>query len=664
MFGKNLKITEKLTISAAVFMIPIIIMLITIINSSFTEIRRYENELKGIAVLRPVISLMQVIPQYIYLSNDNASGDSDLTKQYAQTTLSHFIDLYQKNYSKDTTVVSLNSLMENWEHVSNGKMPVLILWAYKQLIVDLNKLIIYISETSGLALDSELESSYLVSAAIHEVPQAQVRMISIGNLLRTVIHGSFTLLRKSELARELDLLIYSDNARIQERFNASKNLGINSGGSMGELELQLEICHNNIGNFSNSVENFLNDQITDPQRIPVLVESAINANNSAFRLQRASLDRLEKIISERIRSRYLLFTLYILAAGISALASFLIVFFTIHGIRKSTTEMEAVFKSLDENDLTANAQVLSSDELGNFISALNIFLQKLRLAFASFNQNVSMVSNSMYELSSSSKEISATANEQSTSVSEIVSTLENNKNLSSQAAEKTVVVSQLAIRTQELSRRGAELRDFNEQMMQNIRNQNTKITDIIKNLADILSRIDESIQMIDSIADNTKLIAFNAALEASSSGEAGLRFSVVAGEIRRFADNVVESVDEIKEKITNLQDASGKLITEADYGSMVIDEGYHKMVEQKEVFENIVEASQNVAISTQQITNLSKQQEMASVQVFTALKEISAGINQFVTAIKTTSQTAERLDKMSGELKGILSKYKIQDTGV
>jgi methyl-accepting chemotaxis protein len=81
------------------------------------------------------------------------------------------------------------------------------------------------------------------------------------------------------------------------------------------------------------------------------------------------------------------------------------------------------------------------------------------------------------------------------------------------------------------------------------------------------------------------------------------------------------------------------------------------------VFENIVDVSQNVAIRSQQITNLSKQQELASEQVFTALKEISAGVRQFVTATASTSATADKLNIMSIELKETLAKYQAGNRG-
>jgi methyl-accepting chemotaxis protein len=238
--------------------------------------------------------------------------------------------------------------------------------------------------------------------------------------------------------------------------------------------------------------------------------------------------------------------------------------------------------------------------------------------------------------------------------------MEGSKNLSEQISVKTTEVANLAKATQDYSSKGAELRDANENMMEEIRQQNQKIISEIRNLSDMIFRISEAIRIIDGIADQTKLIAFNASLEASSSGEAGARFSVVASDIRRFADNVVESTKEIKLKIEEVQGASQTLISEANNGSRQIEIGYERMTEQKAVFEQIVDNSQNVATRSQQISNLSKQQELASSQIFNALKEISAGVKQFVIATSSTSKIANSLNSMSEELKDKVEKYRTE----
>jgi len=324
-------------------------------------------------------------------------------------------------------------------------------------------------------------------------------------------------------------------------------------------------------------------------------------------------------------------------------------------------EIEKVSAALAAMDFSVHIDASRKDEIGKMQRAFMKIRDSLKSNFSLFSQNASKVSNAVYDLSSSAKEITTTANEQSTSVAEIVSTMENNNGLSGQIAIKTTEVAELAAQTESLSQHGANLHGANEHMMADIRKQNSKVVDEIRNLTDVLFRINESVQFIDTIADRTKIIAFNAALEASSAGDAGQRFSVVASEIRRFAVNVVESVSEIKERISELQDASESLISEADIGSNVIDSGYNRMIEQKEVFENIVDVSQNVAVRSQQISNLSKQQELASGQVFTALKEISAGVNQFVVATGSTSAAADNLKGIAQELKETLARYRQGD---
>jgi methyl-accepting chemotaxis protein len=655
----KLKLITKLTISAFVFLLPLGIMLFSIISVSVSSIKKDSIELNGIDVLRTAVELMQIIPFYVRISVDNAPGDIDYVKRHTVELLADMKDKYIKYFSHEGYAVSPQSLIENWEHLSKTVIRDTVLWAYRQMMLDLNKLIVYVGDISGLITDSDIESAYLIAASIHELPQAQDRVVLIGNLLRTIEDGAFTQRRKAELQLNLELLLHSDNSRIQNRFNTAGTIRKKNTEPFETFEILLKSCYENIAYYANTVGNIINEPVLDVQVISVLFDTASRVNNTTFRLQTASLDRLESLISKRISIYRLRLILSLAAAIFAALFAFAVIFITNFSIRKSTNNMSVVFKRLNENDLTVKIESISNDELGDFMTALSGFLDKLQNTFTSFNKNTSMVSTSVFELSSTTKEMTAVANEQSASVSEIVTTMESNRNLSAQSAEKTSEVAHLASQTQDLSKRGAELREINENMMLDVRNQNAKIIDIIRNLAEMLSRIDESVMLIDTIADHTKLIAFNAALEASSSGEAGSRFSVVASEIRRFADNVVESASEIKEKISELQEASQSLLTEANNGSRKIDIGYNRIVEQKEVFKNIVEASQNVAIRTQQISSLSKQQEYAATQVFSALKEISAGVNQFVHAAVLTSETVNKLNNMSKELKETLAKYNI-----
>jgi methyl-accepting chemotaxis protein len=384
-----------------------------------------------------------------------------------------------------------------------------------------------------------------------------------------------------------------------------------------------------------------------------ILEKVIRVNSGA-----ASINRLDTLPLDRING----YRANLLRTGLIALLTlvlaFVIVAMTGISVSRSIARLGRVFKSLHDDDLSLTVTIESRDEFEEMLSSFNLFLKKLRTAFVSFSESSSMVSTAVYDLSASAREISATANEQSASVAEIVTTMEGNTILSGQISLKTSEVVNLMTRTREFSQRGAELWEINQDMMRDIRHQDARIVEGILNLADMISHIDEIISIIDVIADQTKLIAFNASLEASSSGEEGVRFAVVAGEMRRFAAGVAESTAEIKEKIEEIQTASRNLIEEANEGSLQIDDGYARMAEQKIVFENILEVSQSTEVSSRQISNLSRQQELASSQIFQALKEISEGVKQFVVATTSTSKIADILDIMSVELQETVNRYR------
>ncbi|MDR0312571.1 MAG: methyl-accepting chemotaxis protein [Treponema sp.] len=644
MIGRNVKTITKAAISVAFFFLPLVIMIFLFSSNFIASIQKDQNELKGIEVLRPAISLMQIVPQYVRLSIDAASGDLGYSRQYATDLLFELEEKYERYFGKEAIIVSPDYLIENWNQISGSRTRDQVLSAYAQFVQDLCRLMVHVENISGLVTDSDLENAYLIAAIVQDLPQAQERIITICNIFRTMENGELVQSQRNEIDRYLGILTFSDLPRIQNRLSPLS------------FEDLLRECYGTITLFSEDLKNIISTPDSVVQ-LATVSNTANNAHNALFQLQYNSLDRLQTLIEDRIQSqerRFNQLLVLILVANALALAVMVIMLLN---IRRSTDNAERVFKALLNNDLSVGMDDLSRDEIGELMLWLDAFIEKIRQAFISFNESASMVSDAVYDLSTSAQEISATANEQSASVAEIVSTMENNKELSAQVATKTSAVADMAARTGELSLQGAAIRDVNEKMMLDIRDQNAKIIDEIKNLVDTLSRVDESVQLIDTIADQTKLIAFNAALEASSSGEAGMRFAVVASEIRRFADNVVESLLEIKEKIAELQNASQILISGANEGAESIKSGYNSMVEQKKVFENIVEVSQDVAASSSQISALSRQQELASAQIFIALKEISAGVNQFVIATASTSTTVDSLNKMSVELKNTLAKY-------
>jgi len=702
MFFSRLKISTKLIISSAVFLVPVGVMLFFITSMSIGTIQRSLSVHEGINTLKPAVRLIHAVSEYlnVYLGLEEGnlrSLDDEISSSIR--TLEREIERYSSmNRSGNIDNQELPSLLENWQNIRNVNLfDVELFQRYHDFTSSIINTMVWLGEKSGINLVTDMNTYYFVAAALSSIPEAFLRQMGVANVIRKNLHeAEFVVERWNQelldahaLGRRLTTSPYTGNPRemsftfvhfseTQILFNSFLLIGSDrerilggigsamEGGSPDDyinLNIRLEQYEDAYNLLSDQFTRMWGFNIPNPTTVAEFLTVINHLNFSLCQLWSETFEQLDSLTQNNTGAAQRQLVLYMFLVFVSLGLAIGFVIFIARDINRSVKSLRMLFNGLNENDLTISLPINSGDEFGELMTAFNGFLDILRSTFISFKESTQMVSESVFDISSSSKEITTTANEQSTSVSEIVSTMESSKNLSEQIAFKTTEVAGLAQQTQELSSKGAELREANQDMMEDIRNQNQKIISEIRNLTDMIIRISEAIRIIDSIADQTKLIAFNASLEASSSGEAGARFSVVAAEIRRFADNVVESTHEIKQRIEEVQEASQTLIAEANNGSRQIEIGYERMSEQKIVFENIVDNSQNVATRSHQISNLSKQQELASSQIFTALKEISAGVKQFVVATSSTSRIADSLNGMSEDLKDRVEKYRTENTG-
>jgi methyl-accepting chemotaxis protein len=172
----------------------------------------------------------------------------------------------------------------------------------------------------------------------------------------------------------------------------------------------------------------------------------------------------------------------------------------------------------------------------------------------------------------------------------------------------------------------------------------------IKNLSEKIDTVWNIISTIDSIAEKTRIIAFNAEIEATSAGESGENFHIVANEIRRLADGIIESTKEIKTRITEIQESSDDLILTSENGTEKIKSGVENAKNLETRFESIKNASEITAESAETITTIIQQQTLASEQILITLKQISAGVSNFSMATEYISQASENLKTVATEL--------------
>ena len=204
----------------------------------------------------------------------------------------------------------------------------------------------------------------------------------------------------------------------------------------------------------------------------------------------------------------------------------------------------------------------------------------------------------------------------------------------------------IAQKTWEDTKKGAMAIESMILKMSEIHRDSQKSAEEIIALGRKSKEITKVMEIINTIADQTKLLAFNAALEASSAGEAGKRFGVVAAEIRRLADSVTESTGEIEAKINEIQEAVNNLAVASEKSSQGIEQGMNFSSDTAALLSDIVAAAHSTMDSAKQISLSTQQQRTANSQVVTALREIVEGTN-------TTSSSIEAMGTISHELAGL-----------
>lgn len=248
------------------------------------------------------------------------------------------------------------------------------------------------------------------------------------------------------------------------------------------------------------------------------------------------------------------------------------------------------------------------------------------------------------------KETAATSQDSSAAVKEIVATMEDSNVLSENISTKIKDVSSIANQTSSDVTEGVAQIEQNVAQLHEIFDANQQTIDGIKTLSEKIESIWDIVTLINNVADQAKIIAFNAELEASTAGEAGKSFRIVANEIRRLSDGIIDGTREIKEKINEIQHSSDSLILASESGTEKINAGYENARGLEAKFANIRSSAEITATSADGIAEIIRQQASASEQILIALKEISAGVENFTVATDNISLASENVRKISEDL--------------
>ncbi len=374
-----------------------------------------------------------------------------------------------------------------------------------------------------------------------------------------------------------------------------------------------------------------------------------------------------EVAQDRSRYTHAIAAAWIQAGIVGALALLLSLLVALWSARALATRIAGIAQGMTRvaaGDLSQPIPSAGNDELAELARAAEAMRRGLSRLVAEVEENATRVHGAAGEIAQAVEQQAASSSEMSASMAEITSTMEELSASSTQIAEYSESVVGVAKHTLDESRGGAEaMRHLVQRMGEIQRDNETALAEIVE-LGDKSKEISRIMEIIDTVADQTKLIAFNAALEASSAGESGKRFGVVAAEIRRLADSVTESIGEIEQKVDEIQATISRLVVTSEKGSSGIREGMDESSQTAELLNTMVEGASETNNAAQQINLSSQQQKTASGQVVEVLRDMVTTTSDTADAVRRIAETANDMTGLSATLKERVERFCLEQTEV
>jgi methyl-accepting chemotaxis protein len=296
--------------------------------------------------------------------------------------------------------------------------------------------------------------------------------------------------------------------------------------------------------------------------------------------------------------------------------------------------------------------------LAPLLDGFSKVIDTLRTFVREINEAALRLSSSANEVLAASTQHESSSTEQAAAIHETTATMEELKHASAQIAENAGAVARVAEETLNSARSGrGAIAEF-IQAMQQIRADGVAVSESITKLLRRVERIGTVVEVIDEIADRSDLLALNAALEGSRAGEAGKGFSIVAAEMRRLAENVLDSTKEIKNLITEIREATAAAAAAAEASRQATDAGERLGSVAASAVEGILSGVQETSDAARVINLATQQQRTATEQVVASMGEIEEVTRQTTQASKQATGAAAELTQLAGRLSELIKRFK------
>ena len=316
---------------------------------------------------------------------------------------------------------------------------------------------------------------------------------------------------------------------------------------------------------------------------------------------------------------------------------------------------EAVFAA----DYYAEGKVYTLRRIEIVLLVINIII--IGVIMAATRRITSTLKSFTNEIADSSNEIASTVDrqevnisDQASSVTQTTATVDQLGASSRQSAEQAEASAASASQALSLAESGSQTVEQTKEGMENLKEKVREIAEQIINLSEQTGQIASVSELVGDLANQTNMLALNAAVEAARAGEHGKGFGVVAGEIRKLADESRKSADKINNLVTDIQAAMNSAVMVTDEGKKTAESSIELALGTAQSFIGVKDAINNVFNNTQQISDTAKLQAVGIQEILAAINALNLGAMDTADGINEVKASTTKLKESADQLKAIV----------
>ena len=335
-------------------------------------------------------------------------------------------------------------------------------------------------------------------------------------------------------------------------------------------------------------------------------------------------------------------------------------FFLLTNIRASLRQIQSMVNRIETDlDFTVRVNVKKHDEIGQTTSALNRLLDKLQDNLNSIAAGAQSVAAAANEMSSTSTHVATASTQQSEAASDMAATVEEMTVSINHVADRSLEANRISSESGRLASSGEEVIGHTVEDMNEIASTVNEAAALIQQLEANSQQISNVVAVIRDVADQTNLLALNAAIEAARAGEQGRGFAVVADEVRKLAERTSTSTKEISSTIDTMRTSASNAVDSMQGVVSRVALGVERAQEANTSIKQIGEGSRNAVHMVEEITEAIREQGTATNNIAMQVERIAQMSEESSAAAANSAQAAQDLDRLAGDMQRIVSAYRL-----